>query len=71
MEIMKFQGGLLRKAREARGMSMYRLAKETGVSASVLRLYELDKSVPSINVAAQLSETLRCQVEDFLAPEVR
>ena len=55
----------LRSAREARGVSKYRLAQLSGVSESLLSRFELGKRIPGLDAIAKLAEALGVPFADL------
>ena len=51
-------GAFLRERREAAGWSIYRLAKETGISETVIHAYEKKGSQPTLDKADRLLQAL-------------
>ena len=68
---MEFDPEVFRAILKERGMNQRMLGKIVGVSGTSIGYYLSGRSVPSVNVAARMAEVLRCQVEDFMAQEVR
>jgi len=54
------------EARSKRGVSQYRLAKDTGISQPYLSRIESGSRTPSIPMLVRLCKALKCQVTDIL-----
>lgn len=61
-------GERLKRARAASGLSMADLGKATGVSATMIKKYEHDESMPSSGVLLALSKELGVRSEYFFRP---
>lgn len=59
-------GARLRAARQARGMSLRKVAQELGVSASLISQVETGKSQPSVATLYALANLLAVSVDDLL-----
>ncbi|QEV98798.1 cupin domain-containing protein [Microbacterium caowuchunii] len=62
-------GSRLRSAREARGISLRKVAQEVGVSASMLSQVETGKSQPSVATLYSLANVLAISVDQLLGLE--
>lgn len=62
---MKFSGDAFTAVRESRGMTIYRVAEDTGLSYPTVRAYEKKGACPSLDAAFRLAEILECDVTDF------
>src|SRR5262245_30097122 len=58
-------GGHLRAVREEAGLSRLELARQAGVTASILRNWEADRGMPSLAVLVRLAGALGVPVERF------
>ena len=54
------------EARSSRGVSQYRLSKETGISQPYLSRMESGERTPSIPMLVRLCKALKCQITDIL-----
>ena len=57
---------LLREIREQRGISQYRLAKDTGLSASGIRHMESDRVRPTLYFLLRISSYLDVDLSEIL-----
>ena len=57
----------IRQERERRGVSMYRLAKHTGLHASTIGLIERGERNPSLFVILKMSEALEISLGEILS----
>ncbi len=61
-------GGRLRMARQMAGMSMRKLAEQSGISAMAVSKYERDQIMPSSDVLINMAQALDVKVSFFLRP---
>lgn len=61
----------LRKIRESQNMSMYRLAKVSGVSSSFISRIESENRQPTTDVLERLCKALGITMADFFAEDNR
>ena len=61
-------GERLREARQRRGVSVRSLARDLGVSASLISQIETGKSQPSVSTLYAITTALGISVEDVFAP---
>ena len=54
------------EARSKRGVSQYRLAKDSGISQPYLSRIESGERTPSIPMLARLCKTLGCKLPDIV-----
>lgn len=60
-------GENIRKLRRAKGISMYRLAKEAGITEPVVRGLESGKKrFPRAETLAKVARVLDCRIEDLM-----
>ena len=71
-DIKKTFGRVLRRAREARGLSQERLAEAVGVSDDSIGNAERGLSIPRFEVVVELARALGVSVADFVpgAPKI-
>lgn len=63
-------GERLKRARAASGLSMAHLGEASGVSATMIKKYEHDESMPSSGVLIALSKALGVRTEYFFRPNM-
>lgn len=61
-------GGRIREERVRQGMTVRGLAREIGVSASLISQIETDKSQPSVSTLYAITTALGISIEDLFAP---
>lgn len=61
----------LRKYREKNGMSQAELAKNLGVSAQLMGLYEVSGKVPNAFLAVRIARLLGTTVENLFGGEMK
>lgn len=60
-------GENIRKRRRAKGITMYRLAKEAGITDPVIRGLESGKRrFPRAETLAKIAKVLDCKIEDLM-----
>lgn len=60
-------GENIRKLRRAKGISMYRLAKEAGLTEPVIRGLESGKKrFPRAETLAKVAKVLECKIDDLM-----
>ena len=61
-------GARIREERVRQGMTVRGLAREIGVSASLISQIETDKSQPSVSTLYAITTALGISIEDLFAP---
>ena len=61
-------GARLREERLSRGISLRSLARDVGVSASMISQIETSKSQPSVSTLYAIISALRISIEDVFTP---
>ncbi|HEU4540741.1 MAG TPA: cupin domain-containing protein [Jiangellaceae bacterium] len=63
-------GGRIREERARRGVTVRGLAREIGVSASLISQIETDKSQPSVSTLYAITTALGISIEDLFTPTI-
>lgn len=66
MPICAMMPVVVRKERQARGVSQYVLAKNGGISREMIRLVEKGSSVPSLETLARICEVLKMPMSELV-----
>lgn len=62
-------GRRITKIREEKGLTKYRLSKNSGISFSYLSALEEDKHSPTLEIAVKLSTALDVSVDELIGRE--
>lgn len=64
-------GEAMRAAREKAGLSRNKLARMTGIPTVYLYRYENGESLPKVDTAEMLADTLGISVDEYIGHKVR
>lgn len=67
---MKLFGDILRELRIDRGYTQARFAAKLGVSRKTVILWEQNKALPNILLAADIADLLDCSLDELAGREV-
>ena len=57
---------VIRRRREAKGMSLAKMAQEAGITQTYPGMLERGERVPTVDVAYSLAQALECQLSDLV-----